>query len=110
MPRKRVNIDAPTAMMKSEEVVSTVSRSDCWTAFRVRPRVTIPRMTAPSAPTAPASVALKKPEKSPPKTSTMSARVGQMPMSALTERFFSLALCRGMRSGRSQLIIMITTT
>ena len=110
MPRKRVNIDAPTAMMKSDDVVSTVSSSDCCTAFQVSPPVTTARMTAPSAPTAPASVALKKPEKSPPKTSAISTRIGQMSRSALTELSRSSRMCRGIRSGRSQLIRRITET
>ena len=105
-----MNIDAPTAMMKSDDVVSTVSRSDCCTAFQLSPPVTTARITAPSAPTAPASVALKKPEKSPPKTSAINTRIGQILRSAWTELSFSSTICRGMSSGRSQLMRRITVT
>ncbi len=77
-----MNIDAPTPMMNSEAEVISVS------IMAVRNMVKFSRPAAsaitmePTAPTAPASVAVKKPENSPPKTMTISTSTGQMFMSA----------------------------
>jgi hypothetical protein len=59
IPRKRVNMDAPMPMMKSEAQVVSVSSSDVRRTCVVSLPVTSDRRIAPPAPTAPASVAVK---------------------------------------------------
>lgn len=112
IPRKRVNIVAPTATMNIAVVVRTVSdNTNQAISFVRRPRN--PATTKVIIdPTAPASVGVKIPVKSPPKTHPARAIAGH----ALRKATPSLMVLspgsarRGTMSGRMKAVVKMTTT
>ncbi len=105
-----MNIAAPMPMISSEAVVIRVSSSAAFITVRFRRPTPQAQAMAPAAPMAPASVAVKRPENNPPKTSAIRRSTGQTRRSASSGETRSSSMgARGTRSGRRAVSRRTTT-
>jgi hypothetical protein len=89
--------------MKSEDDVMSVSIIEILKIWKVKRRVAAEIKIEPIAPTAPASVAVKYPEKRPPNTTQISRRTGQIFRMTFFVSIWSASNGRGgAMSGRNQ--------